>query len=362
MKCYIVMLRTHSILCRVPINSETNTFAYQMSLKNYEAPVADWWHGRVDDLTDQQAFRFHQVIALHNLNELPASASKPASKSICLLGYCGDEGITRNQGRTGAQKGPQAIRTAMASLPAFFSSRPQLLDAGNVFCTDKNMEQTQEQLSIAVEKLLTNNMFPIVLGGSHEIAYGHYNGISNYLKSTKQDATIGIINFDAHFDLRPYHNGSSSGTMFSQIADDCAQKNTPFGYMCLGIEKSGNTQHLFSKADSLNVQYILANEFVAENYATISHKIKAFIDSYDCIYITLCTDVFNAAFAPGVSALQPFGLMPNQVRTFIKQIIQSKKVISFDVAEVSPPLDQDNRTARLAAAMIYEVIESLAKT
>jgi len=60
-------------------------------------------------------------------------------------------------------------------------------------------------------------LFPIVLGGSHELAYGHFNGIVNHLKKqTKNSSKVGIINFDAHFDLRPYDNQGSSGTMLKK--------------------------------------------------------------------------------------------------------------------------------------------------
>ncbi len=47
-------------------------------------------------------------------------------------------------------------------------------------------------------------MYPIVLGGGHEIAFGHYCGIKDYNASIDRKDKLGIINFDAHFDLRPY--------------------------------------------------------------------------------------------------------------------------------------------------------------
>ena len=198
-----------------------------------------------------------------------------------------------------------------------------------------------------------------MLGGSHDVAYGHFNGVFNHLKKKVEKPKIGIINFDAHFDLRPYDVQPSSGTMFAQIADDCARENQEFNYLCLGIQTSGNTRSLFNNADSLGVKYVLAREFVESEPETISAKIKAFIDDNDYIYLTICGDVFSSSSAPGVSAMQPFGLEPNHVLRFTKEILQSKKVISFDIAEVSPPLDDDKRTARLAANIVHAVIESL---
>ena len=330
-----------------------------MNLKNYKPTNTDFWTGRVDDLYDIDSFRMHQIIKLlnlENLNDLKIDSSK---FNICFLGYASDEGIRRNSGRLGAKHGPVDIRNKFASLPIPFCDQTAMYDAGNLSCADKNLEELQEQLAIAVENILDNKLFPIVLGGSHDVAYGHFNGVFNHLKKQTEKPKIGIINFDAHFDLRPYDAEPSSGTMFAQIADNCTKENQSFNYLCLGIQTSGNTRSLFNKADSLGVKYVLAREFVESEPEAISAKIKTFIDNNDYIYLTICGDVFSSSSAPGVSAMQPFGLKPNDVLRFTKEILKSKKVISFDIAEVSPPLDDDKRTARLAANIIYEVIESL---
>ena len=330
-----------------------------MNLKNYKPTNTDFWTGRVDDLYDIDSFRMHQIIKLlnlENLNDLKIDSSK---FNICFLGYASDEGIRRNSGRLGAKHGPVDIRNKFASLPIPFCDQTAMYDGGNLSCADKNLEELQEQLAIAVENILDNKLFPIVLGGSHDVAYGHFNGVFNHLKKQTEKPKIGIINFDAHFDLRPYHAEPSSGTMFAQIADNCTKENQSFNYLCLGIQTSGNTRSLFNKADSLGVKYVLAREFVESEPEAISAKIKTFIDNNDYIYLTICGDVFSSSSAPGVSAMQPFGLKPSDVLRFTKEILQSKKVVSFDIAEVSPPLDDDKRTARLAANIIYEVIESL---
>lgn len=333
-----------------------------MNLKNYKATEAQVWTGRIDDLHDVDSYRMHQVIKRLNLGNATPLGIAPNKLNFCFIGYCSDEGIIRNLGNTGAKYGPDAIRKKFASLPASFDNETQIYDGGNLYCEDGNMEEIQQQLALTVERILDNNMFPIVLGGSHDLAFGHYNGIYNYLKGAANvSPKIGIINIDAHFDLRPYDNKSSSGTMFTQIADNSINENIMFNYLCLGIQSAGNTKSLFKKADSLGVKYIMADEFVESNYKSIAARIKSFIDGSDYIYLTLCSDVFNSASAPGVSALQPFGLNPNQVLTFIREILNSKKVISFDIAEVSPPLDHDKRTAKLAAIILYKIINEMSK-
>ncbi len=331
-----------------------------MDLTRYSISSSNIWTGRVDDPEDIDSFRMHQIVQLVDLTNLSSVDKELSKTNICFIGFNCDEGVIRNLGREGAKQGAKYIRREFANLPVTFGNRMQIFDAGDIECVDGNMEQAQEQLKIAVALLLENGYFPIVLGGGHELALGHYNGIVDHFSKKNNDkSTIGIINFDAHFDLRPYKNQGSSGTMFAQIADSCVEQSSPFSYMCLGVQASSNTISLFKKADSLGVKYILGKDFVELNFESIGKTIDEFIGMHEHVYFTLCSDVINASFAPGVSAIQPFGMNAEVVLTFIKQIFRSKKVVSFDVAEVSPRFDQDNRTAKLIAVIIFAIINVL---
>ncbi len=93
--------------------------------------------------------------------------------------------------------------------------------------------------------------------------------------------------------------------------------------MCLGIQTSANTRSLFKKADFLGVKYVLAKDFIDANLDTISNKVDEFINKHQNIYITICSDVFNSAFAPGVSSTQPFGMNPEIVLSFLKKIVKN---------------------------------------
>ena len=328
-----------------------------MKLKNYTVTDDKFWTGRIDDPSDIDSFRMHQIIKFLDLTELEEKKVESSKFNVCFIGFCCDEGIKRNLGRKGAKRGPEYIRKEFANLPVTFGNKVNIYDAGNISCVDNNMEEAQKQLEIAIELILDKKLFPIVLGGGHEVAFGHFSGISNHLENQiKDNPSLGIINFDAHFDLRPYKNEGSSGTMFSQIADKCFGEKREFSYMCLGVQTSANTINLFKKADSLGVQYILAKDFVESNYANISTEINNFINQHEYIYVTICSDVFNSAFAPGVSAMQPFGMNPETFLKFLKEVLKTNTVISLDIAEVSPRFDQDKHTANLIAIIIYAII------
>jgi len=322
----------------------------------YKTAEPSLWQGRIDDPSDSTAFRWHQTVEFLDLTA-PFSGN-PDKKGFCLLGFASDEGVRRNKGRTGAAEGPEAIRRAMASLP-WHGDGFRLYDAGDIVCRNGDLEGAQDALAAAVEEIRKRGLYPIVLGGGHEVAYGHFTGLRRSLSADLAGERLGIINFDAHFDIRPATEGATSGTMFAQIALESGQTGQPFDYLCLGIQKSGNTQALFQKADALGVNYIPAEELTYPGTGASDVTIKQFISRCSHLYVTLCTDVIAAAHAPGVSAPQPLGLEPRLVQAWISEIARSGKTIAFDIAEVCPALDTDARTARLAAQFIFYLTEAL---
>ncbi|MFZ5968317.1 MAG: formimidoylglutamase [Bacillota bacterium] len=325
---------------------------------NYKPIDPTVWQGRIDSETNFDAFRWHQWVEAIDLRQ-DGLTPFTGRLGFAFIGFCCDEGVKRNKGRAGAAKGPGSIRKELTNLPCRFTKDVRLYDAGNVYCENISLEESQAILSKAVAKILELNLFPIVLGGGHEIAFGHYNGILNFLRQNQPKPRIGIINFDAHFDLRPYPHGGSSGTMFRQIADLCHEQDLLYAYLCVGIQKYSNTVDLFKTADVLGADYILAKDISAGDQWNVLEKMDAFIKHKDHIYVTICSDVFSSAFAPGVSATQPLGLDPEIVLKYLKYIFRSNKVISFDIAEVSPRFDQDNTTANLAKVLIFSVINTL---
>jgi len=325
---------------------------------NYKTTDKTFWQGRIDSESNFDAFRWHQWVKPIDLREENLDPFN-GKLGFVFLGFCCDVGVKRNNGRTGAANGPESIRKELSNLPCRFTQEVQLFDAGNILCENMSLEESQNLLSMAIEKVLSLNLFPIVLGGGHEIAFGHYNGILNYMKQSNKCPNIGIINFDAHFDLRPYPNGGSSGTMFRQIADVCNHQDLKYSYLCIGVQKHSNTIDLFKTADRLGAEYILAKDIVDTDNWNVLEKLDDFIKFQDKVYVTICSDVFSSAFAPGVSASQPLGLDPERVLKFLRYILKSKKVISFDIAEVSPRFDQDNVTANLASVLIFSIVNSL---
>lgn len=324
--------------------------------KKYTKGNKESWSGRVDSLDDYSQYRWHQVIQAIDLND-PNQAFQ--GFGFAFVGFESDLGIKLNKGRTGAAQGPKSIRKAMASFPCQFPKEVKLFDAGNIRSANRSLNQAQDALAQAVEKILDLNLLPIVLGGGHETAFGHYSGLLSSLEKEGRETRIGIINFDAHFDFRPYKDDSgNSGTMFRQIKDLNESKNLPYAYMPLGIQKHSNTLSLFEYARENQVDYVLAEEIKSYDLDPVKDRISSFATEVDQLYISICTDVFAAAYAPGVSAPQAVGLVPSQVLPLIHHIVDTGKVLAFDIAEVSPRLDRDGITSALAATLIYNYVSA----
>lgn len=305
------------------------------------------WSGRTSD----QRLYMHEKIKCGPIESI-------SPHSIALLGYECDEGVKRNQGRVGAVDGPNAIRAQLGKMPNHLDSKTEVYDCGTIQCIKGDMEVTQNKLSQMVSKSLTKNALPIILGGGHDIAYGHYNGLADHIGKGK---TIGIINFDAHFDLRSVENGPNSGTPFYQIAQDCNANGTPFKYLCLGIRPDSNDKNLFETAIDLEVEFLRNTEFNIQKLKTVSRVIKKFISGVNHVYVTIDLDGFSSAYAPGVSAASPMGFSPDIVLRSLGTIIKSKKLLGLDIAEMNPTYDIDDQTAKLAASLIHFVIHRISE-
>jgi formiminoglutamase len=311
----------------------------------YKKPNSKIWTGR----TSRHQLYLHEKVECSTL-------IKSSGYPIALLGYSCGAGVQRNHGRIGTKAGPDTIKTYIGKMPNHLSEEVQFVDCGTIECDDGDMEAAQNMLSRRTTQLLELNTFPILLGGGHDIAYGHYNGIRNHIGN---DKTIGIINFDAHFDLRPNENGNNSGTPFFQIAQDCKTNNTDFKYLCLGIREDGNDRISFENANNLEVEWIDIQAFSMQYLDNVLNTLGQFIDEVDYLYVSIDLDGFSSAYAPGVSSPSPMGYSPDIVLESLNTIINSKKLISLDVAEMNPSFDIDNQTAKLAASLIHFIMHNI---
>ncbi|MDN7132333.1 formimidoylglutamase [Halomonas sp. MC140] len=299
------------------------------------------WQGRTDPEPDSE--RWHQKVQ---------PLTEGAAPGCALLGFACDAGVARNQGRVGAAEGPAALRRALA--PLAWHRQELAYDAGDVRCEGDAMEEAQQALADRLAPLLGEGHLPIVLGGGHEVAYASWLGLAQHLAASGEASPrVGIVNLDAHFDLRDPQYGRSSGTPFSQIADDCRERGWTFSYACLGVSRAANTRALFNRADELGVMVRDDREITASHLTDIEQDLADFISDCDHLYLTIDLDVLPAAEAPGVSAPAARGVPLSLIEPLIECIRDGGKLRLVDLAELNPGLDIDGRTARAAARLVH---------
>lgn len=321
----------------------------------YRKPKTGDWHGRMDG-PGPEHLRWHQHVRLVDLTVDDLAGRQ---NTVAILGFACDEGVKRNQGRVGASRSPTVMRTVLSNLPV---SGPALgiIDVGDIVCHDGNMEEAQRQLSHTVTGLLRHAIFPLVIGGGHEVTFANFMGVRGFVDGTTRGESIACINFDAHFDNRQVRGIATSGTGFSQIEQAETRAGNIFQYLAIGIQRPSNTAALFREAERSNTQYILKDDFTPDNKKQVLHRIETFLDKRQYIYLTIDMDVFAAAFAPGVSAPAYNGIFPDSLFfDCLALVVSSGKLVSLDIAELNPGFDIDNRTARLEADIIYWMVERL---
>ncbi|MFY8125074.1 MAG: formimidoylglutamase [Hydrogenophaga sp.] len=273
-----------------------------------------------------------------------------AQSGVVLIGFAVDEGVRRNQGRTGAASGPAALRSALANLPA--PAHTALWDAGTVHCEAQALEAAQAELSATVAQVRAQGGLPLVMGGGHEIAWGTFGGL---VREGRTPGRLLVLNLDAHFDLR-HAAAPNSGTPFAQIHQWCSDHQQPFAYTVLGISRFANTPALFDRARDTGTRWCLDEALQtpadwAQAQAELAHDLQA----CDAVYLTICLDVLNAAVAPGVSAPAAMGVPMAFIEAVIEQVKASDKLIAADMAELNPSFDRDGQTARVGARLLARV-------
>lgn len=166
------------------------------------------------------------------------------------------------------------------------------IDFGDIVAGATVLE-TQEALAVAIEKIVRAGAMPVILGGGHDQAFGHFLGVARAIGSAPA-----CINFDAHLDLRPIPvEGPNSGTAFTQVWDWCKASSAPFRYIALGVQRLANTSFLFTRAEQACATLVDADGFAIDTIDVVMDAINDGVDEAEiCLSVDL--DVFAAGFAP----------------------------------------------------------------
>lgn len=290
-------------------------------------------------------------------------------KHFLLAGYPDDEGIRINGGRPGASEAPDQVRRPLyrmtpsalnAGLGLLGGTGPHsqehvLWDAGNLNITAISLEQRHQILTDSVRAVLNLGAAWVGIGGGHDYGFADAAAFIEALYDRGSNERPLILNFDAHLDVRPTTSGLSSGTPFFRMLE----KYPDVDFAEIGIQSQCNSRSHLEWVKARGARVLTQDEVEASGESFTS-QVMALLGNWILrprpVFLSVDIDAFSSSVAPGCSQSWATGLTPHEFFPCLQTLARRLDVRMLGIYEVSPPLDHDNRTAKLAAQIIHRVI------
>lgn len=278
----------------------------------------------------------------------------PGNARVVLVGVPQDIGVERNGGRPGAAQAPEAIRKMLYRLTPYnlesgvLIPSGALFDAGNLYCYG-DLEEIHGRLQEVVEGVCRQGLIPLVLGGGHDITYAAASGVHAV------HGKLGMLNFDAHLDVRLPFPHRHSGTSFRMLIEE--EKMEPSRFVEFGIQPFANAKShadwLTDGGGTIRTLDLIRRVGLPD---ALHSALRVVSSGTHPFYGTLDIDGVCAADAPGVSATMPDGFAAQDLLAVAAALGSEPSCVALDIAEVNPTFDVDNRTAKLAAHAVLRFV------
>lgn len=299
----------------------------------------------------------------------------PEGCRVALLGLADDTGVRMNNGRPGAEDGPRAFREAIAKFGVADppgTDWPGLYDAGDI-TSGADIHETHARVTEAVQRILKLGLIPVGIGGGHDLTYAFVRGVS------KKFGKLAGAYADAHLDVR---DSVGSGMPFRSLMEDCgagplwvhgllqpvnAREHHDYyaakGGLIVGSDPMApaekRPQAVFGKRPQRGNGTGAHTDHSPAWYEAVLTPLITNAESERDMFVSFDMDVVDAAYAPGVSAMNPCGWTPRFAETFAFAAGANPRVRCFDIMELNPAHDEGGRTARLAAYVFLAFLRGL---
>lgn len=292
---------------------------------------------------------------------LGLNAKIPEDSNVCVIGIPFDGGTSFGKG---AAKAPELIREltgkymseANETWNPITSNRNLVYDFGDVPIFD-SWETTFKVAERIAYEVMHFNKFTLILGGDHSITIPMHQAFKKHQLYKNPDAKIGIIHFDAHFDLCDNFDGNkwSHANTEKRAVDDII---TTRDLLFLGVRVAENEEIQFLDQNK-DICVIPARDVYLDGYLNAFERIKEHFVGYDALYFTLDIDVLDPAHAPGTGTPVMGGITSRELLELVRLVLKELPVKAMDIVEVSPPLDVNHITSWAAVGIIHEVLTQL---
>ena len=275
--------------------------------------------------------------------------------AFCIIGFPDELGIQNLNGRTGSKAGPAVFFEYFQKLNGKNPVREKMKVFDSVPMVD-NLEKNYLKASATVSAHASGSLV-VGIGGGHDYAYPWLRGLLESKKAVKPKFKLGCINIDAHFDLREYQPKMTSGSPFRRLLDEKILEGRHL--VEFGIQDHCNAPELWDFAKKQKIKTV---PFSQLRHGSAVAKFKKSLSELrkvcDEVVISLDLDAISLAYCPGVSAPQGEGFTASEVYQMLEIAATDKKVTSLGVFELSPPLDLNHQTARVAAQATWHFLNS----
>jgi formiminoglutamase len=260
---------------------------------------------------------------------------------------------------SGAAEAPAAIRKALSSYTTYAIGDEvdlksvRLTDFGDVNMHVTDLIESQKRIEDTFLKIFEAHpdMTPIIFGGDHSTSCPSIKAFA----ATK--GTVGVIQFDAHHDLRNLEDGGpSNGTPFRGLIESGALKGEHL--VQIGIRDFSNSREYHDYGKDQGVTFYTMKDVRDRRITAILKESVAHLQGkVDVLYVSVDMDVLDQAYAPGCPAIGPDGMESRTLLEAIEFLGRQPLVRGMDIVEIDPTIDFRNMTSRVAAHVVLNFLK-----
>ncbi|WP_338600865.1 agmatinase [Sulfolobus tengchongensis] len=255
--------------------------------------------------------------------------------------------------RPGSRFAPNSIRDA-AQYIEFYSIRNDIdmgeigfNDVGDIVLHPSNVEENLTRIASVINYFQDNKKITISIGGEHTITAGIIKGL--------RKEGLCLISFDAHLDLREEYMGY-------KYDHACVMRRiSEYNVKIIEVGTRAVSKEEIEYARQNGIAYFTPHQIRLLGSKEVARKIITSTQECKSIYLSVDMDGIDPAYAPGVATPEPEGLDPTTLLEIIN-LIADKRVVGFDIVEISPPYDSSGITSVLAARIILETASAIYKS
>lgn len=272
--------------------------------------------------------------------------------------------------KPGTYQGPSQLKetSLVQDLDATWQSMIRTDDPDHVAGTLNALPlvtDTCNRLAKETRRCLSEDTFPCIVGGDHAIAIGTWSGITTHLNAQEK---FGLIWIDAHMDSHTDQTTPSNaihgmplaalmGYGIEQLTEIASPvpKLSPEHVVLIGVRSFEEGEANLLK--DLNVRVIDREEVHKRGFkACFDEALTIAQRGTQGFGVSVDLDAFDPRFAPGVGVPEADGLDPENVLPVMEGLIKNPNFKAFEVVELNPPLDIEDRTLELAQKLIHDTL------